>query len=112
MNAGGAMIRIVRDRWHRDIGLDEETWYDHIVFGHRVLRGREAAVAQVVTHPHRVMYDAAYEDRECYYRSRMHPRYPDHFLKVCVEFESGDFGMVITAFLTPTIRSDEGQRWP
>jgi hypothetical protein len=103
------MIWVVRDRWNRDIGLDESTWYDHIVSGHRVLRGHEAAVAQVVMHPSRVMYDAMYAERECFYRSRVLPRFPHQLLKVCVEFETKTFGMVITAFLTPSIRSDEVQ---
>lgn len=76
MSTSNAIIWIVRDRWHRDVGLDEGTWYDHVLYGHRVLQGLEAAVAEVVTHPHRVLYDAVYQDREYFYRLRMHPRYP------------------------------------
>jgi hypothetical protein len=103
---------IVRDRLGRDIVLSEDIWYNHIVLGHRILRGYDAAVAKVLTNPYRVMHDVLYGNRECFYRQRTHPDFPDLLLKVCVEFESADTGMVITAFLTPSIRAGEVQRWP
>jgi hypothetical protein len=112
MEQGDYPIWIVRDRWNRDIGLFQEAWYNHILAGHRVLREHEVAVARVLTNPYRVTHDAVYEDRECFYRQRTHPRFPDLFLKVCVEFESEEFGVVITAFLVSRISSDEVQRWP
>ena len=99
-----SLVWLVQDRWGREIMLDEDTWYDHIVPGHRVLRGHEAAVAKALTNPYRVMHDQWYTNRENFYRPRTHPVSPDLYLKVCVE--------VVTAFLTPTIGSKERQRWP
>jgi hypothetical protein len=109
------LIWIVTDRWGREIHLDEDTWYHHIVPGHRTLRGHEAAVAKTLTNPYRVVHDAWHENRENFYRPRTHPLYPDLYVKVCVEFETdetGSLGTVITAYLTPNIGFDEVQRWP
>src|SRR5918998_2776585 len=109
-----ALVWLVRDRWGREIVLDEDTWYHHILPGHRTLRGHDAAVAKVLTDPYRVMHDAWHENRENFQRPRTHPHHPDLFLKVCVEFgaeETGFSGTVVTAYLTPDIGSDEVQRW-
>jgi len=109
------LVWLVRDRWGRDIVLYEDTWHNHILLEHRNLRGHDAAVAKVLSDPYRVMHDAWHETRENYYRPRTHPRYPDLFLKVCVEFDPGDTGwagVVVTAFLTPNIGAEEVQRWP
>lgn len=107
-----AVIWLVKDRWRRDFVLYEDTWYNHVLLRHRLLIGHEAAVAKVLTNPFRVMHDATNPLRECFYRMRGHPDFPDHFLKVCVELTSDRGGLVVTAFLAPTIRSDEVQRWP
>ncbi len=112
MGEGDVPLWVVRDRWDREIRLHEDIWYDHIVIGHRSLRDHEAAVARVLTNPYRVTHDALHDNRECYYRQRSHPRYPELFLMVCVEFESEYAGEVITAFLTPKVHSEEVQRWP
>jgi hypothetical protein len=112
MEEGNFPLWVVRDRWDREIRLDEDAWYNHIVSGHRALRDHEAAVARVLTNPYRVTHDALHEYRECFYRQRTRPRYPELFLKVCVEFELEHSGLVITAFLTPRIHADEVQRWP
>ena len=112
MEEGDAPLWVVRDRWGRDIRLHEDVWYDHIVPGHRALGDHEAFVAKVLTNPYRVTHDALHDNRECFYRQRTHPSYPELFLKVCVEFESEHNGLVITAFLTPKIHADEVQRWP
>lgn len=77
-----------------------------------MLRGLEAAVANVLANPYRVTRDALHENRECFYRPRTHPHFPERLLKVCVEFESEYAGLVITAFLTPRIHAAEVQRWP
>lgn len=107
-----SLIWRVRDRWGRDIRLDEAAWYNHIVPDHGYLREHEAAVAKVLTNPYRVMHDAVHDNRECFYRPRTHPGFPGFFLKVCVEFESDFSGVVITAFLAQNIRAVEVQRWP
>lgn len=112
MEEGDAPLWVVRDRWGREIRLHEVTWYNHIVPGHRALRDHEAAVAMVLTNSYRVTHDALHDKRECFYRQRTHPRFPELFLKVCVEFESEYAGEVITAFLTAKIHADEVQRWP
>ncbi len=112
MEEQDSLIWRVRDRWGREIRLDEGTWYNHIVTSHGNLRGHEAAVAKVLTNPYRVMHDATHEHRECFYRPRTHPRFPELYLKVCVEFESAFSGLVITAFLVQNIRAIEVQRWP
>lgn len=106
------IIWVVRDRWSRDIRLDEATWYNHIVAGHAELHGHESAVAKALTNPYRVMHDADHEDRECFYRPRTVSGFPGFYLKVCVEFESEYSGLVITVFLTQNIRAVEVQRWP
>jgi hypothetical protein len=106
------VIWLVQDRWGRDFVLCEDTWYNHILPRHHVLRGYEAAVAEVLTGPSRVMLDAIHPMREGFYRPRTHPEYPELFLKVCVELSSAIDGFVVTAFLTPTIQVDEVQRWP
>lgn len=107
-----SLIWLVRDRWGREIGLDERRWYNHIVPSHRELHRHEAAVAKVLTNPYRVTHDAWHEDRECFYRQRTHPLYPGLLLKVCVEFDTEDSGFVVTAYLTPNLRANEVQRWP
>lgn len=110
-----ALIWLVRDRWGREIVLDEDTWHHHIIPGHHNLRGYDDAVAKVLTNPYRVMHDAWHETRENFYRPRTHPLHPDLFLKVCVEFandEPDSAGTVITAYLTPDIAFNEVQRWP
>lgn len=66
----------------------------------------------VLVDPYRVMHESLYEDRECFYRQRTHPRFPELLLKVCVEFETEYDGLVITAYLTPRIDADEVQKWP
>jgi hypothetical protein len=112
MRGERAVIWLVKDRWGRDFVLYADTWYNHILPRHRFLAGHEAAVAKVLTNPYRVMLDATEPMRECFYRMRVHPDFPDVFLKVCVELASNRGGLVVTAFLAPTIRSDEVQRWP
>lgn len=102
---------IVTDRWQRDIILYEDTWFDHIIFGHPELRHFESAVAKVLEKPYRVMHDAVIADRECYY-AQIRQVFPGVLIKVCVEFPPDDLGFVVTAFLTPSIRMDEAQRWP
>jgi hypothetical protein len=112
MQGERATIWLVKDRWGRDFVLYDDTWYNHILPRHRLLLGHEAAVAKVLTNPFRVMHDATDSLRECFYRRRVHPDFPDLFLKVCVELTSNRGGLVVTAFLAPTIRSDEVQQWP
>lgn len=102
---------LVKDRWQRDIVLYEDTWFGHIVPGHEDLRHHEAAVAKVIEKPYRVMYDALKESRECFY-AQIRPDFPNVFIKVCVEFILEREGLVVSAFLTPSLRSDEVQRWP
>jgi hypothetical protein len=58
------------------------------------------------------MHDAMHENRECFYRPRTHPRFPELLLKVCVEFEADYSGVVNTAFLAQNIRAVEVPRWP
>ena len=48
MEAGDAPLWVVRDRWDREIRLHEDTWYNHILPGHRALHQHEAAVAKVL----------------------------------------------------------------
>lgn len=106
------LIWLVKDRWGRDFVLYQDTWYNHILGRHHGLRGHEAAVAEVLTRPSRVMYDAVHPLRECFYRPRTHPDCPELFLKVCVERTSAFGGFVVTAYLTPNIQVNEVQRWP
>lgn len=107
-----SLLWLVRDRWGRDITLDDDTWYNHIVLRHSILSGHDATVAKALINPHRVMHDAWHANGECFYRARTHPRHPDLFVKVCVAFDSAGFGTVVTAFLTPNIGQREVQRWP
>ena len=107
-----AVIWLAKDRWGRDFLLYDDTWYNHILARHRLLLGNEAAVAKVLSDPFRVMHDATNPQRECFYRRRVHPDFPELYLKVCVEMTSDRGGFVVTAFLAPNIRSDEVQRWP
>jgi hypothetical protein len=58
------------------------------------------------------MHDSFHDNRECFYRQRTHLRFPELLLKVCVEFETAYDGLVITAYVTPTIDADEVQKWP
>jgi hypothetical protein len=102
---------LVKDRWQRDIVLYEDTWFDHILPNHEELRHHEAAVAKVLERPYRVMDDVTDERRECFY-AQIRPDFPHVFVKVCVEFFSDREGLVVSAFLTSSIRTDEGQRWP
>jgi hypothetical protein len=112
MDEEGLPLWVIRDRWNRDIRLHEDTWYNHILAGHRSLHGHEATVARVLANPYRVMHDSFHDNRECFYRQRTHPRFPELLLKVCVEFETEYDGLVITAYVTPTIDADEVQKWP
>lgn len=102
---------LVKDRWQRDIVLYEDTWFDHILTGHVELHHHEAAVAKVLEKPYRVTYDVFEENRECFY-AQIRPVFPDVLVKVCVEFQSEREGIVVSAFLTASIRADEMQRWP
>jgi hypothetical protein len=102
---------LVKDRWHRDIVLYEDTWFGHIVAGHEEFHHREAVVAKVLTKPYRVTYDVMYESRECFY-AQIIPPFPGTFVKICVQFVSDHEGLVVSTFLTPGIRIDEVQRWP
>jgi hypothetical protein len=68
-------------------------------------------VAKVLEKPYRVMHDAVLEDRECFY-AQIRQVSPNFLIKVCVEFPADESGFVVTAFLTPGIRTDEVQRWP
>ena len=111
MSHGRAPLWIVKDRWQRDIMLYEDTWFDHIAYGHPELRGYDAAVAKVLEKPYRVMHDAVIADRECYY-AQIRQVFPGFLIKVCVEFPADEPGFVVTAFLIPGIRADEVQRWP
>ena len=81
--------------------MHEDTWYNHILAGHRSLHGHEATVARVLANPYRVMHDSFHDNRECFYLQRTHPRFPELLLKVCVEFETEYDGLVITAYVTP-----------
>lgn len=101
----------VRDRWGRDIVLFENTWYDHILPNHAQLRGHEASVAQVLSNPHCVMSDALDENRECFY-ARTLPGFRNVYIKVVVEFQPHQEGVVVTAFPTFGIRDVEVKRWP
>lgn len=111
MQQGRVPIWIVKDRWQRDIVLYEDTWVDHILSGHEDLRHHEAAVAKVLEKPYRVTQDAIEERRECFY-AQIRPDFPGVFVKVCVEFLSDQEGLVVSAFLTSSIRAGEVQQWP
>ena len=78
---------------------------------HRELRHHDAVVAKVLEKPYRVMHDAWEPNRECFY-AQIRPVFPDVLVKVCVEFDAGGNGIVVSAFLTSGIRRDEKQRWP
>lgn len=111
MQQGRVPLWLVKDRWQRDIVLYEDTWFDHILPGHEDLRHQEAAVAKVLEKPYRVMHDVSEESRERFY-AQIRPTFPGAFIKVCVEFLSDREGLVVSAFLTSSIRIDEVQRWP
>ena len=68
-------------------------------------------MAKVLEKPYRVMHDAVIANRECFY-AQIRQIFPGLLIKVCVEFPSDVSGFVVTAFLTPSIRADEVQRWP
>lgn len=102
---------VVRDRWSRDVVLFEDTWHGHIVPGHAALRGNEAAVARAIEKPHCVMHDAIDERRECFY-ARTLPGFKGFYIKVVVEFQPNQEGVVVTAYTTTGFRDDEVKRWP
>ena len=104
-------IWLVKDRWQRDIVMYEDMWFDHILPGHKDLRGHVAVVAKVLEKPYRVTRGATEEDRECFC-AQILPVFPGVFVKVCVAFVSDREGVVVSAFLAGNIRSGEEQRWP
>ncbi len=107
-----------RDQWGRDVVLTSERWNGHIVAEHPILRGQEAAVAEAVASPDRVMYDAEVIDGECFYQAGVLPRARRaRYLKVAVHFRRDPstgamVGTVSTAFPTDRIKSRGRPRWP
>ena len=116
-----AYVWLCRDRWGREIVLTEESWYGHIIFEHPVMHGNDALVADAITAPHRVMYDAEHDDREAFYRLGRVPNAPrrllHRYLKVCVEFLPAGaggavLGRVVTAYPSNQFKPGERQKWP
>lgn len=85
----------------------------HVLAQHPELAAHLAAVAETLTDPERVMRDARFANRECFYRPIPLPAPLDRlYRKVVVEFPQVSVGEVVTAFLLPKIKRSEVQRWP
>ena len=101
------------DRFHREIVLYQDRWYDHIMADHRELSGREAAVLATLEQPDAIRRDRFRIDRERYYRQGDSPR-RQRYVKVVVEFIDTPFGLagtVITAFAVDRIDLREAHIW-
>ncbi|MDP9364692.1 MAG: hypothetical protein M3Q10_10800 [Chloroflexota bacterium] len=106
------------DRWGREIVLDDDCWYGHVVRRRSYFSGRELdCVGEALTAPSLVTHDVDDLDRECFYRPSPLPRpYGGLLVKVVVDFASADVatgeGLVVTVHLTPKPKPGEQQKWP
>lgn len=106
------------DRWGREIVLDDEGWYGHIVPRRTYFSGREQEyVDETLTGPSIVTVDVDDPARECFYRPSPLPRpYGGLLVKVVVDFSSTEVdageGLVVTVYLTPKPKPGELRRWP
>jgi hypothetical protein len=100
----------------RTVVLYEDTWYDHICVEHPNLRDQIHLVQATIEHPEGIYFDAAYVERESYYRPMWLAKRRT-LLKVSVEFEAPDeydqlVGTVVTAYPTASVKQGESHRWP
>ena len=106
------------DRWQRDIALTEQCWRLHVLNRRTYFRGHEAAVREALTDPLFVRHDAAFANRECFYRASSLPApYERFFIKVVVEFRfdpvvAHETGEVVTVYVTDREKPGEEQKWP
>jgi hypothetical protein len=89
----------------------EECWNFHILDGHPELDGQEELVKKAIEQPSLpfIYQDKDYQDRHVYYSLDDSGEY---YLKVIAEFLNDEYGEVITAFWTDSIRPGEKMIWP
>ncbi|MDQ3692522.1 MAG: hypothetical protein M3464_02690 [Chloroflexota bacterium] len=97
--------------------LTKDCWQTHILPYHPILDDEEQSVELALIDPHRLMRDAEYTNRECFYRHRALSNFPHLYLKVVVHYRrvgtSGRLmGSVVTAFPTTRFKAGEQQLWP
>ncbi len=86
----------------------EEVWLIHVLDGHPEMEGLEDEVRRAIQEPLYMMIyeDKDYPERNIYYRQRNKHTY----IKVVVEFLKDD-GVLITAYLTDSVKPGEKLLW-
>ena len=114
------MTEILRcpDQWGREILLNEDRWFGHVVSRRPYFLGRENdCVGEILIRPSFVTYDVDDPSRECFYGPSPLPRpYGGLLVKVVVDFAAVETvpggGLVVTVRLTPKPKPGEQQKWP
>jgi len=72
----------------------------------------EDFLVSALTSPDRIMADADFDSRECFYKRCSVPEDPDGILKIVVAYDDDSRGTVITAFVVDRPKSGEKHLWP
>jgi hypothetical protein len=91
------------------IKLDQDVFAYHIAKRHTMINVEH--IERTVECPDFIVQDIANSKRENYYLRGLFEKYPQLFVKVCVE-NRGAYGEVITAFTTSSPKSQEVVIWP
>lgn len=91
----------------RKVKCSEERWNNHIVNAKPFMGSQLDNVKKAIIEPDCIVRDVDYNNRECYYK--LMPK-RETYMKVVVEFKN-NFGTVITAFRTGTVKKGERVIW-
>jgi hypothetical protein len=87
----------------------EEIWNSHILANRPFMKGWEDDVKSAIENPTFGIYqDANHQERHIYYRLHAGRQ---RYIKVVVKFDADNFGDVITAFPTDSMKAGEKLIW-
>ena len=101
-------VFVATDPRGKKVTCTEEVWMAHVLEGHPEMEGLEGEVSQAIQSPLYMMIfqDRDYPERNIYYRKKSRFTY----IKVVVEFLK-DNGVLITAYLTDSVKPGEKLLW-
>ena len=104
----GSTLLVARDaRAGRQVVLLRSTWEKHVLPNHPELSGLLEAMAACIETPGMILASDKHPNRELYYRRQTLRSGRYAWVKVVVVFRANGAGVVVTAFLTDTVRGGD-----
>ena len=85
------------------VSCTQSQWDNHILAGHKNMKGQEIVVANTITDPSWVLQSNEFPSRDVYFANSGHTNEKLQFMKVIVETNTGDKANVVSAWMQPNI---------